>query len=118
MITAWGGYLIWEYPGRSLFIDGRLPQVPLNGHSYLEEYAEFYQTDDRISAQLNKYDIKLVLMPAKDPTIRVSRLEKIIFYISGKELAPDNHLRRYLSASPGWRPLYGDGTSIIYLRNK
>jgi len=115
---SWGGYLIWQYPSRSLFIDGRLPQVPMNGHSYLEEYAEFYRTDDKISAQLAKYDIRLVLMPAKDRTPKVGWLEKILFSVSAAELKNDNNLRRYLSASPGWRTLYGDGAAIIYLKGK
>jgi hypothetical protein len=55
-------------------------------------------------------------MPARDETLKVSRLEKIIFSITAKELETKNNLRRYLAASADWRTLYADPTAIIYIR--
>jgi len=115
---GWGGYLIWKLPDRRLFIDGRLPQVEYQGHSYLEEYLSFFQPETDILKKLESYNIGLILIPFKDKEIRAKRWEQILFGLSDRDLAGHNYLRDYLVGSDAWQPIYYDRTAIIYKRIK
>ncbi|MFA5155719.1 MAG: hypothetical protein WC453_04825 [Patescibacteria group bacterium] len=114
---GWGGYLIWCLPGRPLFIDGRLPQVEFAGHTFLEEYLDFFKKDVQLSEKFSQYQIKLILMTAADRPIKASNWEKFIFALSDSELNPTNYLRRYLAASSDWREIYRDATAVIYTQD-
>ncbi|MFA6994815.1 MAG: hypothetical protein WC249_00150 [Patescibacteria group bacterium] len=111
---GWGGYLIWAYPEKKLFIDGRLPQVPFAGQTFLEEYYDFYKKDHDIAKKLNQYQIKLVLIPAEDRDLKIKKWEKIFFGIKDGELVAHNDLRDYLSSSSDWQPVYRDAIAVIY----
>lgn len=113
---AWGGYLIWVDPQRSLFIDGRLPQVELAGHTYLEEYLDFYKKDSDIGAKLKNYQITLVLIPNKDKELKAQNWEKIVFGIKDEELQARNYLREYLESAPDWQIVFRDNTSVVYAK--
>jgi hypothetical protein len=113
---GWGGYLIWVDPARKLFIDGRLPQVEFAGHTYLEEYYEFFKKEENIGAQLDKYKINLILFPAKDTDLKAKKWERIFFGIRNEELIAHNYLRDYLATASNWQPIYSDQTAIIYKR--
>lgn len=111
----WGGFLIWTFPRRLLFIDGRLPQVAFDGHSFLAEYLDFFKSG-AASAKLSKYNIRLVMMPAKDRPLAAAPWEKFLFHITASELAVHNYLRAYLDNSPDWQIIYSDPTAVIYAR--
>lgn len=113
---VWGGYLIWTYPERQLFIDGRLPQVALNGHSFLEEYLSFSGLETDKAAKLAQYNIRLVLIKAKDQDIKATAWEKFIFGIRDSELKAKNYLREYLEGNSDWQPIYSDRTAAIYVK--
>lgn len=110
----WGGYLIWQYPDKKLFIDGRLPQAEFAGHTYLEEYLEFYKKDADLGAKLKEYEIKLVLIKTKDDQIIAKKWEKILFWIKDKDLIIPNNLRNYLNSSSDWRLTYQDELASVY----
>lgn len=111
---GWGGYLIWIYPEKKLFIDGRLPQVPFAGQTFLEEYYDFYKKDQDIAKKLNQYKIKLVLIMAVDKGVKIKKWEKIFFGIKDGELVAHNDLRDYLVTSSDWSEIYRDATAVIY----
>jgi hypothetical protein len=113
---AWGGYLIWVWPERRLFIDGRLPQIGLAGHTYLEEYYEFFRAGGDIAGKLRQYDIGLVLLPAQDKDLTARNWERIMFMIDDEDLIVRNHLRDYLKSAPDWETLYADEAAVIYGR--
>jgi len=113
---GWGGFLIRVLPARKLFIDGRLPQVAFAGHTYLEEYYDFFLSAQRAGEKLSQYHIGLVLLPAKDEPAQAKAWEKIIFMIKDRDLEIHNYLRTYLQTAPDWQPIYQDATSIIYLK--
>jgi len=114
---GWGGYLIWRLPDRQLFIDGRLPQAEFGGHTFLEEYYEFYKEGADIAAKLDEHDIGLVLITAQDRPVSLRAWEKFFFQISEEELVPQNYLRDYLE-SADWTVVYADETAKIYARSK
>lgn len=113
----WGGYLIWVYPERQLFIDGRLPQAPFAGKTFIEEYKEFFKKDVDKAAKFAQYDIRLALLPAKDKPLNIKKWEKIFFRISDEDLKVNNYLRDYLNSAADWEKIYEDGTALIYFKN-
>lgn len=115
---GWGGFLIWVYPEKKLFIDGRIPQAEYAGHTFLEEYYEFFYETADFESKLNQYNIKLVLTSSKDDVIAVKKWEQIIFSINKKELITTNYLRRYLDDSKNWEKIYSDPLASIYLKKE
>ncbi len=113
---VWGGYLIWTCPQRRLFIDGRLPQVPYAGHTFLEEYLEFLKSDADYQAKLDQYDISLVLIKSPQPDLKAKPWEKLLFQVTDADLSQRSHFREYLEMSPAWSRLYSDDTAVIYSR--
>jgi len=114
----WGGYLIWTYPEKKLFIDGRIPQAEYAGQTFLEEYLDFLRPQANYAAKLDQYNIKLVLIKTKDDRVKASSLEKFIFWLRDSELNFPNYLGRYLDSSPDWQKIYSDPLASIYLKIK
>ena len=83
---GWGGYLIWQYPERKLFVDGRLPQYKINSATMLQEYYAFFDKE-KTAVKLSEYDIGLVLLKIDLKTPKISWWEKILFGISEKKWA-------------------------------
>jgi hypothetical protein len=116
---SWGGYLIWQYPERKLFADGRLPQYPLAGRTVLEEYGDFF-TPGKSAAQLQRYDIGLVMINPKEDYPKADWLEKIIFSsnpsILDSAAQKSSALLEYLRGTPVWQSVYNDGTTEILVK--
>lgn len=115
---GWGGFLIYVYPERKIFIDGRLPQVAYAGHSFLEEYLPFMKKDGAREKKLKEYDISLVLTKAKDNPIKIRRWEKIFFNLKESDFVTTNFLREYLASSSDWKLVFKDELSVVYARKK
>ena len=113
---GWGGFMIYDNPGRPLFIDGRLPQVKYKNHSFLEEYLAFFRSDPEIEKKLKEYDIRLVFIKTKEQKIEAKKWEMFFFDIKDNEINPPNNLRDYLNKMPEWHKIYYDETATIYLR--
>lgn len=114
----WGGYMIWAYPEKKLFIDGRLPQVEYKGHSFVEEYLDFFQPSTNIKKKLADYDINLILLKTKDDELIVKKWEKFLFWIDENDFRGENYLRLYLQASDEWSPIYQDELATIYQKKR
>ncbi|MEI6529316.1 MAG: hypothetical protein WCN88_02865 [Candidatus Falkowbacteria bacterium] len=112
----WGGYLIWAYPTKKLFIDGRLPQTEYAGHTFLEEYVEFLKPKADFASKLEKYKIGIVLIKTKEEKIKARNWEKFLFLIKDKELNQPNYLKRYLDSAQNWEKIYSDPLATIYLK--
>lgn len=113
---GWGGYLIWAYPEKPLFIDGRLPQAPFAGQTFIEEYGEFFNEQSDKDKKLAEYDIRLILLRTKDDSLDIKKWEKIFFRIRDEDLSFDNHLKDYLNKSLEWGIIYQDEAAIIYIK--
>jgi hypothetical protein len=115
----WGGYLIWQDPARQLFLDGRLPQYPMGGSTALREYEDFYNPD-KMAAQLQKYDISLVLIDSAEKYHKLGWWDKLLLGESQKKFNDDvkNNftLLEYLRSSLKWRSVYDDGVAQIFIK--
>lgn len=113
---GWGGYLIWAYPERKIFVDGRLPQYEFAGHTVLEEYFDFFEKD-KAEEKLEEHDIGLVLLPVKQKPLQVDWLERYFLGIDPQEVEnKDDHLREYIKEDKDWKQIYKDQVSLIYLK--
>lgn len=110
----WGGYLIWTWPDKQIFIDGRLPQMEYKGHSLLEEFYDFF-TPGRAAMKLEEYGIEVVLLSVKKDEIRPNWLEKNLLMIKS-EHAKDSPLDEHLNSSPDWELVYNDGVAKIFTK--
>jgi hypothetical protein len=115
----WGGYLIWVWPGKELFIDGRLPQMEYKGHSLLEEFYEF-SVSGRAEKKLDEYGIDLVLLSAKEDRVEPAWYEKKLLgigrYLEGGET--ESFLVQFLSSSLNWELVYNDEVAKVFVRKK
>ena len=110
----WGGYLIYEYPERKIFIDGRLPQKTFKNHSYVEEYLLFFSnSDDLIKEKLDEHEIELVLLPKRD-LLKLTWLEQKLLSSKVKFLARKDKLKDFLDKESAWTLVYQDQASLIY----
>jgi hypothetical protein len=111
---GWGGFLIWVYPEKKLFIDGRLPIYRYGEHSLLEEYNQF-NDEDRVEQKLKEHDIELVLLK-KRKAVTLNWFEKYILGLNesiiNKERSP---LKEFLNDSPDWELAHEDPISLVYI---
>ncbi len=112
----WGGYLIWVWPGKELFIDGRLPQMEYKGHSLLEEFYEF-SSKDKAGDKLNEYSIETVLISAKKDEFSPAWWEKSLLAVKDDD-EDKSSLGEYLSSSPDWRLVYNDDVAKVFIRER
>jgi len=112
---SYGGWLIWAWPDKQLFIDGRLPQYNFADWSLLEEYLEFTKTD-ALAKKLKGYNIEAVLWNNDLPKYRLNWLDKFLGFKEKEINNRQNNLKDWLDASPDWQAVFKDEASTIYIR--
>ncbi len=114
-LYGWGGYLIWVWPEKQLFIDGRLPIAEFAGHTLFEEYHEFFK-EEKVKIKLDQYDIKLVLLKTDKP-YKLNWFEKYVLQLNEEKInSQKNHLKNYLGDSKDWQEVYSDKISKVYVK--
>jgi hypothetical protein len=118
---GWAGYLIWKYPGRRVFIDGRMPSwhnenAPQSeSKSAADDYFDILQGDISIEEQFEKYNIKTVLWRAQRPPDTANKLEVMLLNIVfGEEAAKTGIDIQEKLIELGWWESYRDGKSVVY----
>jgi hypothetical protein len=89
----WGGYLILNRrPADGVFIDGRLDIYEYSG--VLADYVSIMSLKPNVESLLSKYHVRSCLVP------------------------PENPLATLLASSPGWKQVYRDGVSTVFVRKQ
>jgi hypothetical protein len=88
---VYGGYLIWAAPEHPVFVDGRADLFEFAG--VLGEYGKWATLQSDPNALLNKYKIDFCLLDHGAPMARVLQL------------------------LPGWKSVYSDDQSVIFVRS-
>jgi len=114
---GWGGYLLYAYPERQIFIDGRMPQTKYGEQSILREFIKLRRVEENLEEFSDKHDIDLILLEVKDKPIMFHRWEKYLFGINDQDLNAPDKLRVEIEASDKWTLIYSDELSVIYERN-
>jgi hypothetical protein len=87
----WGGFLIWQYPEKKVYIDGRMPSWRLGEYKVFEEFGQVLHFKDNWQDILNRQEVEFVL-------VYNSYINKVVF------------------SSQGWEEKYADGLAAIYVR--
>lgn len=58
----WGGFLIWQYPEKKVFIDGRMPSWRRGNFRIFESFNKIMSADKNWSEELAKYDVSFALV--------------------------------------------------------
>ena len=117
-----GGFLIWQYPQKKVFIDGRMPSWRQDfkreeSESALKDYLAALSSPAEMSRVFNKYHINTVLWP--NPARKNSSFFKKM--LSGWQNIfvfrySDEEFIKQLEKN-GWKKIYSDEVVIIYQRN-
>lgn len=113
---AWGGFLLWSYPEKQVFIDGRMPQAVFGQHTVLEEYFVLRSATTEPGKVLDSYNIRLVWLRTESKNLSLKTWEKFFFQINDADLSNPDKLRLYLDSTPEWRLVFSDKLSLIYER--
>jgi len=113
----WGGYLLYAYPERQIFIDGRMPQATYKEHTILEEYSKFKVAGTDYQELLNEHGIGLILLYSQDRQVKISKLERALLQVKPEEMKINSYLRDFVGSSSDWKEVYKDELSVIYVRS-
>lgn len=118
---GWGGYMIWNYPEKLLFIDGRMPHYPYKGKSYLEEYHKFTKSEEDFWSLVNEYKVEMFFLNRRNKMREPKSIEDWFFSINKlKDEKKDEEkfdLFDYLKENKDWYLLYEDHNALIYIKN-
>ena len=89
----WGGFLVWQYPEKKTYIDGRMPSWRKNGFSIFEEFNKTMRYDEGWNETFDKYNINFALVY-------------------------NNQINEMMFSSIDWKKVYSDPVSLIFLREE
>jgi len=132
---TWGGYLIWKMPERKVFIDGRMPSWRLpadeagqDGQFAFGDYFNMMEAKEGFEKTMEKYDIKLVLLPVSAKqnnqsdllyinNIRSSKIRlffekhQVLGQMLGIYYEKNSFYEKLISQ--GWKIIYEDETAMV-----
>jgi hypothetical protein len=119
---GWGGFMIWNYPEKLLFIDGRMPHYPYKGKSYLEEYHAFTKSEEEFLGLVEEYEVEMFFINQRNKMKEPKGIEDWFFSISelnNKEEDEEKFdLFDYLKENEEWYQIYKDHIgALIYIKN-
>lgn len=88
-VYGWGGYLIWHYPEKKVFIDGRMPSWSRNASSKQESNNAFEEWRNIISGKIKikevqkKYNIEAILVPTTQKMYVCKNPAKLEYFFQG-----------------------------------
>ncbi len=116
---GWGGYLIWKYPDKQVYIDGRMPSwrweanIPDETNSAADDFFTLLEGEGDLQQELEKYNIQTVLWESegkKSFWLVLGEMIRNAFGVENKEQYSVNKELEEL----GWEKIYEDETAVIY----
>lgn len=120
---AWGGYLIWKFPERQVFIDGRMPSwrwsenPPTESASAFDDYIKIVDGKSDYRQEFSKYNIKVVLWPKAERGELLDVLAQKIGQFLTKEENERISLLKKLEKD-GWELVYEDQVAVVYRKSE
>lgn len=114
---GWGGYSLWKYPEKKVFIDGRMPSwKDENGYKAMDEYVDILEGKLAFNTVANKYNISSVLLPkrlkTKNTTFEIKGRLKTILEVIG--IKTNNFEFVEEIKKDGWVVVYEDDVSLLF----
>jgi hypothetical protein len=60
---GYGGFLLWQLPGKKIFIDGRMPAWRIGDRRIFQDYMDLNREDSAKLAVLDRYSVDWALIP-------------------------------------------------------
>ncbi len=116
----WGGYLIWKYPEKKVFIDGRMvtwkwqANIPAESNYIMGEYIDFINGTRDFDDEFKKYNIHTVLWPNRQAISLINTFEIYIrSLVSDERVKNVFDVHKYM-VDKGWKLIYKDNVASIY----
>ena len=113
----WGGYLIWKYPEKKVYIDGRMASwrsssAPANeSGGAIDDYVKLNKDADFAKAQFAKYNITHVLWQKNTNNSKNSFLYSFLQEI--KFVKPNKFALNEYLLQEGWQTIYEDAVALV-----
>jgi hypothetical protein len=117
-IYNWGGYLIWKYPEKRVFVDGRMPSFKHGSNTStttdwaFRDYIDITKGNSGYKDYFKKYNIDTVLWekPRKNPSefrinYRITKSKDNALSIVGR------------IEKDGWKKIYEDEVAVVWRKN-
>ena len=85
----WGGFLIWQYPEKKTFLDGRMPSWKIGEQHVFKEFSDTMSYNDGWEKTFEKYAVSFALVY-------------------------NNAFNKIMFERIGWRQVYADNLAAIY----
>lgn len=117
----WGGYLVWKYPEKRVFITGQMPswrwEEPEEEKlaSAFETYGDIITGDTDYKRTFDKYSVNYVLWPRKNRRTPLEHIQaRVEEYLVrfGREKSEFDFMAQL--EKDGWKRVYQDEVSVIY----
>lgn len=121
-IYGWGGYLIWKYPEKKVYIDGRMPSwrwdadVAGETNSAVDDYFALLEGDVDLEKELDRYEVRTVLWRPKGKQSFWNLVGNKLKQILSLEQEEGFVLTQELE-DLGWERVYLDETAVIYRKS-
>lgn len=117
----WGGYLIWNYPKKKVYIDGRMPSwrredAPFGEtNNAMEDYIEMNSDGVKFNEEIQKYEITTLLLPSGAPALDpvANWINKLFAHTEQDSFSLPSDLDPDL-----WDEIYKDEVAVIYRYNR
>ncbi len=115
---GWGGYLIWKFPQKKVFIDGRMPSWRRNSVTYsaFDDYLKIITGELDYKDEFEKYNIDTVLLPLPGREgfygMLANKISDLLILV-GREKR-DKYILVDKLEDDGWDMVYKDDKSVIY----
>jgi len=115
---AWGGYLIWKFPEKKVFIDGRMPSWKDDGYKAMDDYVGILTGKTDYRPIFDKFEINAVLWP-KDRNLTEKNRGLYVFVNTVAKrfgINADGYSFTQKLLEDGWKITYEDDVSVVYSR--
>jgi hypothetical protein len=120
---GWGGYLIWKYPEKKVYIDGRMPSwrwdanLEYESNYAMKDYEKVQTKEGFYQKEFEKYKVDTVLWPVSKKELGLYdrlevRLEDVLNRWFGKQKSDYDFINQL--EIDGWDKTYEDEVSVVY----
>lgn len=115
---GWGGYIVWNYPQKKVFIDGRMAiwkqkKAPQGqSKNSFEDYINIVSGTESYQTYFDQYEITAVMLPTKRKITLIDTFEEKLTGLFLKKQSPPFDLLEQLK-NDGWDQVYQDNVATV-----
>ncbi|MFC1649721.1 hypothetical protein ACFL2C_03365, partial [Patescibacteria group bacterium] len=118
----WGGYLVWNYPQKKVFIDGRMPswrwdEIVVGESDYaMRDYKNILSGELDRKVQFEKYEIDTFLWFAPTEPGAYEKIDQYLLNLYQRLFNKEDKSFDFFKSleDDGWEKVYEDELAVIY----